>query len=123
MGSNKDLTVIMSIGNKTDIKDLEKIPENFKVYNYVPQLEVLKKVDLFITHGGMNSSSEGLYNGLPLIVVPQFADQFLIAERVTELGAGLPLINDVNPSSIEKTVNEVLSKPSYRENAKKIGVS
>lgn len=123
LGSRDDLIVVMSIGKRIDIKELGDIPSNFRIYSYVPQLEVLKQIELFITHGGMNSSSEGLYNGLPLIVVPQFADQFLIAERVTELGAGLPLINDVNPSSIEKTVNEVLSNPSYRENAKKIGES
>ncbi len=123
LGSREDLIVVMSIGKRIDIKDLGDIPNNFKIYNYVPQLEVLKQIDLFITHGGMNSSSEGLYNGLPLIVVPQFADQFLIAERVTELGAGLPLVSNVNASSIEKAVNEILSNPSYSENAKKIGES
>ena len=125
MGSNKDLTVIMSIGNKTDIKDLEKIPENFKVYNYVPQLEVLKKVDLFITHGGMNSSSEGLYNDVPLIVVPQFGDQAIVANRVADLKAGLALIGDENltPSTISKAVDKVLSCNLYKENAQKIGKS
>ena len=123
LGSNKDLTVIMSIGNKTDIKDLEKIPENFKVYNYVPQLEVLKKVDLFITHGGMNSSSEGLYNNVPLIVVPQFGDQPVVAKRVEELGAGVPLMGDISPLAIENAVNKILSDSSYKENAKKVGES
>lgn len=123
LGSRDDIIVIMSIGKRMDVKDLGKIPENFRIYNYVPQLEVLKQIDLFITHGGMNSSSEGLYNGLPLIVVPQFADQFLIAERVYELGAGLPLINNVSPVSIENAVNKILSDSSYSENARKIGKS
>ena len=123
LGSNKDLTVIMSIGNKTDIKDLEKIPENFKVYNYVPQLEVLKKVDLFITHGGMNSSSEGLYNSVPLVVVPQFGDQPVVAKRVEELGAGIALMEDRSVQAIRSAVNKILSDDSYKENAKKIGES
>ena len=123
LGSNKDLTVIMSIGNKTDIKDLEKIPENFKVYNYVPQLEVLKKVDLFITHGGMNSSSEGLYNSVPLVVVPQFGDQPVVAKRVEELGAGIALMENRSVQAIRSAVNKILSDDSYKENAKKIGES
>ncbi|MDO4536302.1 MAG: glycosyltransferase [Clostridium perfringens] len=123
LGSREDLKVIMSIGKKTDIKDLGKLPENFDVYNYVPQLEVLKKVDLFITHGGMNSSSEGLYNNVPLIVVPQFGDQPVVAKRVEELGAGIPLMDDISVEAIGNAVNKILSDDSYKENAKKIGES
>ena len=125
LGSRDDIEVIMSIGKRTDIKDLGKIPSNFKVYNYVPQLEVLKHVDLFITHGGMNSSSEGLYNDVPLIVVPQFGDQPIVANRVANLQAGLALMGAENltPKAIEKAVDEVLSSNLYKENAKKIGKS
>lgn len=123
LGSREDLIVVMSVGKKINISDLGKIPTNFKMYNYVPQLEVLKKVDLFITHGGMNSSSEGLYNNVPLIVVPQFGDQPVVAKRVEELGAGLPLMGDISPLAIENAVNKILSDNSYKENAKKVGES
>ena len=126
LASRDDLIVIMSIGERVSIKDLGKIPENFKVYNYVPQLEVLKKVDLFITHGGMNSTNEGLYNGIPLIVVPQAGDQPIVAKRVEELGAGVALIDNVNSDSISEAVNRVLSNnfyEVYKKNAEKIGKS
>ena len=123
LGSREDLMVIMSVGKKINISDLGQIPTNFKLYNYVPQLEVLKKVDLFITHGGMNSSSEGLYNNVPLIVVPQFGDQPVVAKRVEELGAGVPLMGDISPLAIENAVNKILSDNSYKENAKKVGES
>ena len=123
LGSREDLKVIMSAGKKINLDDLGQIPENFNVYSYVPQLEVLKKVDLFITHGGMNSSSEGLYNNVPLIVVPQFGDQPVVAKRVEELGAGVPLMEDISPLAIENAVNKILSNDSYKENAKKIGDS
>ena len=119
LGVRNDLNVIMSIGKRIDIKELGKIPENFNVYNYVPQLEVLKQVDLFITHGGMNSLSEGLYNNLPLIVVPQFGDQALVAKRVEELGAGIALMDNINSGSINEAVDKILSNDSYKENAKK----
>ena len=123
LGSRDDLIIIMSIGKRINIKDLGEIPENFKLYNYVPQLEVLKQVDLFITHGGMNSSSEGLYNNIPLIVVPQFGDQFMVAARVVQLSAGVSLIKDVDSDSIKEAVNKILENDSYKENARKIGES
>ena len=123
LGSRDDLIVIMSIGKRINAKDLGQIPNNFRIYNYVPQLEVLKQVDLFITHGGMNSSSEGLYNGLPLIVVPQFGDQFMVAARVVQLEAGISLIGNANSESIKDSVNKILENDYYKENAKKIGDS
>lgn len=73
--ARKDLEVIMSVEKNVNIEDLGHIPENFRVYNYVPQLEVLRKVDLFITHREMNSANEGLYNRIPLIAAPQSGDQ------------------------------------------------
>ncbi len=123
LGSREDLIVVMSVGKKIDIKDLGEIPNNFRVYNYVPQLEVLEQVDLFITHGGMNSSSEGLYNGLPLVVVPQMGDQYIVAKRVEEFGAGIELKDNVNSNNISEAVNEILSNNSYKENAQRIGKS
>lgn len=123
LGNRDDLNIIMSIGNKVNINDLGIIPENFKIYNHVPQLEVLKYADLFITHGGMNSTNEGLYNNLPLIIVPQFADQPLVAKRVEELGAGIALMDNISANSISEAVNKILLNNSYKENAKKIGQS
>ncbi len=86
---NSKHTLVMSIGNKTEISDLGNIPKNFIVKNYVPQTELLKYTKLFITHGGMNSTHEGIYNGVPLVVIPQSADQPVIARQVENLGAGV----------------------------------
>lgn len=121
----EDLRVIMSVGQNTKIGDIGQTSKNFRVYNYVPQLELLKKVDIFITHGGMNSTSEGLYNNIPLIVVPQFGDQFIVAKRVEALGAGIRLnSNNIKASDILSAFNKILSnKEFYENNAKKIGDS
>ncbi len=82
---NFPATIILSVGKYIDINQLKNIPPNFKVYNYVPQLEVLKQANLFITHGGMNSSSESLYFGVPMIVIPVMGDQPIVAQRIEDL--------------------------------------
>ncbi|CAH2716456.1 Oleandomycin glycosyltransferase [Neobacillus rhizosphaerae] len=111
---NTDHTVVMSIGEKAQITDLGEIPKNFIVKNYVPQTEVLKYTKLFITHGGMNSTHEGLYYGVPLIVIPQSADQPIIAGQVTNIGAGIKLhMQSLTANQLREAVDHVLNHPSF----------
>lgn len=70
-------------------------PENVSVRRRVPQLNLLERVDVFVTHGGMNSTMEALSFGTPLVVVPQGGDQYAVAERVTDLGLGSTLDPDM----------------------------
>ncbi len=121
---NTDHTVIMSIGEKTLVSDLGEIPHNFIVRNYVPQTEVLKYSKLFITHGGMNSVNEALYYGVPLIVIPQSADQPIIAEQVVKIGAGIQLqMQDLTENRLSDAANYVLNEPSFKKAATKISES
>ncbi|MDQ0971413.1 MGT family glycosyltransferase [Neobacillus niacini] len=111
-------TVVMSIGEKTSIYDLGDIPKNFIVENYVPQTEVLKDSKLFITHGGMNSTHEGLYYGVPLIVIPQSADQPIIARQVANIGAGITLqMRGLNANQLYESAEHVLNNPSFHKAA------
>ncbi|WP_282942744.1 macrolide family glycosyltransferase [Paenibacillus sp. RC67] len=111
---NTDHAVVMSIGNKAQISDLGEIPKNFIVKSYVPQTDVLKYAKLFITHGGMNSTHEGLYYGVPLIVIPQSADQPMIAKRVANIGVGIELqMRSLTANQLRETADHVLSHPSF----------
>jgi MGT family glycosyltransferase len=113
---NTDHTVVMSIGKKAQISDLGEIPKNFIVKNYVPQTEVLKYTKLFITHGGMNSTHEGLYYGVPLIVIPQSADQPIIAGQVANIGAGIKLqMQGLTANQLREAANHVLNTPSFHK--------
>ncbi|MEH7348424.1 macrolide family glycosyltransferase [Gottfriedia acidiceleris] len=110
---NSEHSVVMSIGKQTNLDDLGIIPPNFIVKQYVPQTEVLKYTKLFITHGGMNSTSEGLYYGVPLIVIPQSADQPIIAEQIAKIGAGLQLqTQNLTPIQLREAAEDVLSNRS-----------
>ncbi len=117
-------TVLMSVGKKTDIRQFGDIPDNVDVYNYVPQLDVLQHADVFITHGGMNSSSEGLYFGVPMIVIPAGGDQPIIAERIEELEAGIHVEQDeVDAAKLNEAADRILSHSAFAENSRKVGES
>lgn len=121
---NMNVKVIMSVGRKIDISIFKNIPSNFIVRNYVPQLEVLKYADVFITHGGMNSTNEGLYFNIPLILIPQSVDQPFVANRVAELSAGIVIEkNRITPEALNKCVAEILSDDNFKINSEKIGES
>jgi MGT family glycosyltransferase len=117
-----DYNVVMSVGDKTDISSLGRIPENFTVKNVVDQISVLQEADVFITHCGMNSTSEGLYFGVPLILFPQHGEQRMVADRVAELGAGFKL-NSNKPKHLAAAVAEVLVNPTYKKEAQKLAKS
>ncbi|MCY8956157.1 glycosyl transferase [Bacillus cereus] len=119
-----DATVILVVGKKINISQFKNIPYNFKVYNYVPQLEVLKHTDVFVTHGGMNSSSEALYYGVPLVVVPVTGDQPLVAKRVAEVGAGIRLNRkELTPKLLREAVKKVMDDVTFKEKSRKVGES
>lgn len=72
-------------------KKFINLPNNVHVYEYVPQVEVLKLADVFITHGGMNSISEGMVSKTPMLVIPFASDQFVNADCIEKLNIGMKL--------------------------------
>ncbi len=118
---NTEYTVVMSMGEKVQQSDLGKIPENFFIKDYIPQIEVLKHMKLFITHGGMNSVHEGLFYGVPLIVIPQSADQPVIAAQVAKRGAGIQLqMQGLTAHQLLESADYVLSQPTFLQVAAKM---
>lgn len=112
--SDLPIDVIISCGRATDIAALGTLPENVKLFPHVDQLAVLSKADVFITHCGMNSVSESLYMGTPMVLFPETGEQHAVAKRVEEMGAG-KLLKAETAAEIRKTVEEILNTPSYRE--------
>lgn len=120
--SDLDCQVIMSVGEKTDINSFGQLPDHFEIYTKVEQLKVLQQTDVFITHCGMNSASEGLYFGVPLVMFPLHSEQVMVANRVLELNAGKRL-NKATVSSIKETFVQVLNDTSYKRNAEMVSES
>ena len=112
--------VIMSIGQNTDKSTLGTPPYNISAYSAVDQIAVLQRADVFISHCGMNSASESLYFGVPLVMNPQTSEQGGVAQRVRQLGAGV-MLRGMDPKNIRAAVDEVLWNGTYKENAVAIG--
>jgi len=116
--------VILAVGKQTDIHQFDDIPSNFRVHQYVPQLEILEQADVFITHGGMNSSSEALYFGVPLVVIPVMGDQPIVANQIEKLGAGLQLNRlKLDASTLRNITEQVLSNASFKDKSSLVGKS
>lgn len=111
-----NIDVIISCGNYMDQRVLGQLPDNIRVFPCVDQLSVLSKADAFITHCGMNSVSESLYMAAPMILYPQTGEQYAVAGRTAEIGAGC-FLRDDSPGGIRNAVEEVLSKPDYAKAA------
>ncbi len=108
--------VIISCGNAVNTESLGDIPKNISVYPYVNQLDVLSKADVFITHCGMNSVSESLYMATPMVLYPQTGEQFAVARRTVELGAGV-MLKDDSAQGIGKAVSEILNNSKFLQSA------
>lgn len=117
----EEIDVIISVGQKFDIRKLKNVPANIHLYKRVPQLEVLKIADVFVTHGGMNSVSESLVYGVPMVVIPFVSDQPVNARCIERLGVGKHLdYANANKECIKKEVFAVLDDISIKEKIKNV---
>jgi MGT family glycosyltransferase len=108
----------------SDPQLFEQWPDNFMVYQQVPQLDLLPHLDGVVCHGGHNTVSETLSNGIPLVVIPIAYDQSHVAGRVVRKEAGERLnFNRFKANHLREAVQQILNNPSYREAAQKVGQS
>jgi MGT family glycosyltransferase len=114
--------VIMTTGKRISPESFGVLPENVAIYDWVPQVEVLKHADLFISHGGLNSIHDSMYLRVPMLLVPQQEEQTLNAMRVVELGAGLMLKkSQITAEIVRDTAARLLRESDFKTQAKQIG--
>ncbi|MGD1913878.1 MAG: glycosyltransferase [Rivularia sp. (in: cyanobacteria)] len=113
-----DAQLVMTLGGSGNPESLAELPGNPLVVSYAPQLELLQKATLTITHAGMNTTLECLTNGVPMVAIPVANDQPGIAMRIAWTGTGevVPL-NKLSVESLHKAVKQVLTEDSYKKNA------
>ncbi|WP_407697374.1 macrolide-inactivating glycosyltransferase [Streptomyces kebangsaanensis] len=77
--------LVLQVGRHVTPAELGDVPANVEVRSWVPQLTILRKADLFVTHAGAGGSQEGLATATPMIAVPQAVDQFGNADMLQGL--------------------------------------
>lgn len=111
--NNEKVSLIMSIGDELDESDFDHVTDSVYLYSKVPQIDVLKRSDIFITHGGMNSVNEGLFLGVPMLVHPIVNDEPLIARQLKKLNVAEELdLRKADPSEIRDTVFNLMKNES-----------
>ncbi|MGZ8737920.1 MAG: glycosyltransferase [Nocardioides sp.] len=108
-----DVEVLVVLGPQGDPDTLGDVPDRVHLHRFVPQEQVLVHMDLVVHHGGTGNALGALSHGLPAVVLPQGADQFVNAARIAEVGAGRALQgDDFTAAAVAAAVGEMLPDDS-----------
>ena len=113
-----EVQVVLSIGTNIDGDNLEPIPPDTIVVCRAPQIELLKRATLCITHAGLNTTLESLAQGVPMVAIPIAFDQPGISARIAHHGAGEFLnLDNLSVANLLDLIRKVLTNRSYAERA------
>ena len=113
-----DAQLVISLGGSAKPESLPELAGSPLVVEYAPQLELLQKASLTITHAGMNTTLECLTNGVPMVAIPIANDQPGIAARIAWAGCGEAIpVKSVNVAKLRTAIQKVLTEDSYKKNA------
>jgi UDP:flavonoid glycosyltransferase YjiC (YdhE family) len=118
--SHLPVRVLVTIGRDRDPADLGPQPSNVHVARWVPQADVMPHSAAMVCHGGSGTVRAGLAAGIPMAVLPLFADQPFNARRVTELGAGVTLDR---ASRAGDAIRWLLADKAYRRAAQRVATA
>jgi MGT family glycosyltransferase len=116
--------VLATIGRNADPAELGPLPANVHVEGWVAQNDVMPHASAMVCHGGSGTVTMGLAAGVPMVVVPLFADQPWNAERIDALGAGIALQG--GPAAVPRigeATHRLLREPSYRATAQGVAAA
>lgn len=105
---------------KWEGNSLSEQHKNIKTVKWLPQADVLghPNVKVFITHGGLMGTMEAVYNGVPMVAIPLFGDQFHNVKNFEEEGIALRVdYTAIKKETVLKALREVLENPRYKQNA------
>jgi MGT family glycosyltransferase len=113
----ESVNVFAGLGPGITPESLGSIPKNITAQQIVPQLELLERADVFITHAGMGGLNEAIYFGVPMVAIPQMPEQQMNAGLIAEQGLGIsfPDKEAVTPEKLRDAVMTVYKDPKYRK--------
>ena len=119
--AGEGVEVVVTVGADSDPEALEPVPANATVERYIPQTELLPRCSAIVHHGGSGTMFGSLAHGVPQVVLPQGADNFVNGWLLANCGAGVTIgPDDVTPEAVRDAVRLVLEEPSYRETGRRL---
>jgi UDP:flavonoid glycosyltransferase YjiC (YdhE family) len=116
MWSKQDWQLVIAVGGHLGPEDFSATP-NVIVVSHAPQLEILKRASVLITHGGLNTIKESILLGVPMVVFPMAIDQPGNAARVAYHRIGVRgSMASATAASIQAMVSRVYNDPTYKNN-------
>ena len=120
VANHRGTQLVLSIGDRLDPKQIGPVPGNAIIVNQAPQLELLKRASVCITHAGLNTVLESLAQGVPQLAIPVTFEQPGIAARIAAKKTGVTMsFADLTSEHLSTLLDEVLNCSIYRENARK----
>ncbi len=118
LGKHPEWQGMLSLGKHEDPAGLN-VPPNVKVYQRVPQIDVLKRTAVFVTQGGSVSLGEALALGVPTVITPTAFDQWGLAARITTHGLGVraPTSGRHADEALAKLIGQVVHDPGFKQRA------
>ncbi|HEX5148517.1 MAG TPA: glycosyltransferase [Candidatus Limnocylindrales bacterium] len=112
---DEPVQVLVTVGETADPAALGLQPANVHVERYIPQSRVLPWSSLMVSHAGSGAMLGAIKAGVPMLAVPQGADQFMNAEQCASAGLGLRLLPDeLTPDSVRESVRRLLREGHFR---------
>ncbi|MGI9121114.1 MAG: glycosyltransferase [Acidimicrobiales bacterium] len=119
--ADENCNVIVTIGPDRHPDELGPRPANVHVERYLPQSLLFARCDVVVCHGGSGTTLAALAQGLPLLVLPQGANQFWNADRCVELGVGTCIgPAELTPEAVREAVRRLLADQAYRHQASRL---
>jgi MGT family glycosyltransferase len=113
-----DLQLVISLGGGQDPALLGDLPGDPIVVGYAPQLDLIRRSALTISHGGLNTALESVAEGVPMVVLPVTYDQPGVGARVEWSGVGRSIpVGRLTVDRLLDAVRIVLGNPAYRQRA------
>ena len=119
--AGEDVEVVVTVGADSDPALVEPVPANARVERYIPQTELLPRTSVVVHHGGSGTMYGSLAHGIPQVVLPQGADNFVNGWLLARCGAGVMIgPQEFTSDAVRDGVREVLEQPSYRDTGQRL---
>jgi UDP:flavonoid glycosyltransferase YjiC (YdhE family) len=115
------MRVLLTVGENRDPGEFGPVPDSVHIERWVPQADVMPHAAAMVGHGGSGSTLMAMAAGVPLAVVPLFADQPYNARRVAQIGAGIALEGGIDAvAELPGALRALLEEPRYRRQAERV---